>query len=96
MLHNLRGTGCAQFDIHSSANTVKEALMFSAELRLEGVDSQQRKTFVNEVRPQLKAESLHVACTCWQQQHNVLYASHVLCKATPRGHRLAAAPNICQ
>ena len=55
VLHELRGAGRAQFDIHSPANTVKEALMFSAELRLEGVDAQQRKTFVNEVRPRLKA-----------------------------------------
>ena len=94
MLHRVRGTGCAQFDIHSPANTVKEALMFSAELRLEGVDSQQRKSFVNEVRPQLKAEDLHATCACWQQQHYVLYASHVLGRATPRGHRLAAAPDI--
>ena len=40
----------AQFDIHSPANTVLEALDFSAELRLEGVDAQQRKAFVDEVR----------------------------------------------
>ena len=38
-----------QFDIHSPANTVKEALNFSAELRLEGVDAKQRKAFVGEV-----------------------------------------------
>ena len=40
----------AQFDIHSPANTVLEALNFSAELRLEGVDARQRKAFVDEVR----------------------------------------------
>ena len=39
-----------QFDIHSPANTVLEALNFSAELRLEGVDAKQRKAFVDEVR----------------------------------------------
>ena len=38
-----------QFDIHSPANTVLEALNFSAELRLEGVDAKQRKAFVDEV-----------------------------------------------
>ncbi|CAK0748752.1 hypothetical protein CVIRNUC_001857 [Coccomyxa viridis] len=38
-----------QFDIHSPASTVKEALNFSAELRLEGVDAKQRKAFVGEV-----------------------------------------------
>lgn len=38
-----------QFDIHSPANTVYEALNFSSELRLEGVDKKQRKAFVDEV-----------------------------------------------
>ncbi len=66
MLHILRDAGCAQFDIHSPANTVKEALMFSAELRLEGVDAQQRKTFVEEVRPQLNANCLHIMSAYWQ------------------------------
>ena len=40
-----------QFDIHSPANSVKEALNFSAELRLEGVDAKQRRAFVGEVAP---------------------------------------------
>ena len=41
--------GLVQFDIHSPASTVKEALNFSAELRLEGVDAKQRKAFVGKV-----------------------------------------------
>jgi hypothetical protein len=90
VLHELRGAGRAQFDIHSPANTVKEALMFSADLRLEGVDAQQRKTFVNEVRPHLKAESLISTWMCCQQQHSVFYANPVL-QHTTRGHKFEAA-----
>ena len=57
-----------QFDIHSPANTVLEALNFSAELRLEGVDAKQRKAFVDEVRcicrchccPELTVANIHM------------------------------------
>ena len=61
-----------QFDIHSPASTVKEALNFSAELSLEGVDAKQRKAFVGEVvfwhQPSPPVFSgpgspLHAACT---------------------------------
>jgi hypothetical protein len=38
-----------QFDIHSPATTVREALAFSAELRLADVQSAQLHSFVDEV-----------------------------------------------
>ena len=57
---------CLQFDIHSPANTVREALNFSAELRLEGVNAKQRTAFVDEARCIL----LHTL--------QVYHASHVL------------------
>jgi len=51
-----------QFDIHSPANTVYEALNFSSELRLEGVDKNQRKAFVNEVCKQSFVIILRCPC----------------------------------
>lgn len=51
-----------QFDIHSPANTVYEALNFSSELRLEGVDKIQRKAFVNEVCKQPFITTLRCLC----------------------------------
>ena len=38
-----------QFDIHSPAATVREALMFSARLRLVDTDKKQLENFVDEV-----------------------------------------------
>ena len=38
-----------QFDIHSPATTVREALAYSAELRLADVQSTQLQGFINEV-----------------------------------------------
>ncbi|BDA47821.1 probable pleiotropic drug resistance protein 1 [Coccomyxa sp. Obi] len=38
-----------QFDIHSPAATVREALMFSAQLRLVGTNKKQLESFVDEV-----------------------------------------------
>jgi len=42
-----------QFDIHSPAATVREALMYSAQLRLIGADKKQLISFVDEVPPLL-------------------------------------------
>jgi hypothetical protein len=39
----------SQFDIHSPATTVREALMFSAQLRLVGTNKKQLISFVDEV-----------------------------------------------
>lgn len=39
-----------QFDIHTPAFTVREALQFSAKLRLSGVEKKQMEEFVDEVR----------------------------------------------
>lgn len=38
----------SQFDIHSPATTVREALMFSAQLRLVGTNKKQLTSFVDE------------------------------------------------
>lgn len=40
-----------QFDIHSPAATVREALMYSAQLRLVSADKKQLTSFVDEVPP---------------------------------------------
>ena len=40
-----------QFDIHSPANTVYEALRYSAEMRLIDIDKKQLLQFVDQVTP---------------------------------------------
>lgn len=55
-----------QFDIHTPALTVKEALRFSARLRLSDVTPQQMDEFVDEVHPLLFLISYltsYFACT---------------------------------
>ncbi|KAK9902782.1 hypothetical protein WJX75_005811 [Coccomyxa subellipsoidea] len=50
-----------QFDIHSPATTVREALAFSAELRLADVQSAQLHSFVDEVMELMELTSLRHA-----------------------------------
>ncbi len=48
----LWGSNCqsfVQFDIHSPANTVYEALRYSAEMRLIDIDKKQLAQFVDQV-----------------------------------------------
>lgn len=65
----------SQFDIHSPATTVREALMFSAQLRLVGTNKKQLTSFVDEVTyPCLQLHSLNpFAWSC----HTTIPCSHL-------------------
>eukprot|EP00884_Botryococcus_braunii_P014151 jgi/Botrbrau1/22737/Bobra.0132s0074.2 len=52
-----------QFDIHTPALMVREALKFSAKLRLSGIDNHQMEEFVDEVMELMELTSLRHALT---------------------------------